>query len=199
MRMKKFLAATLTAAMVFSLTACGGSSDSSSGKGDTASSSSDSSGDKISIGFAQVGHESDWRTASTESCRSTFSEENGYDLKFVDCDNKSADQLEAVRNFIEQEVDYIIIDPIVTTGWDTVLKEAKDAGIPVLVIDREIAADDSLYTAWVGSDFTAEGQAAGAWLKAYLDAKKITKKVNIVTIAGTNGSSAQIGRTKGFT
>lgn len=198
MRMKKFLAATLTAAMVFSLTACGGSSDSSSGKGDTASSSSDSSGDKISIGFAQVGHESDWRTASTESCRSTFSEENGYDLKFVDCDNKSADQLEAVRNFIEQEVDYIIIDPIVTTGWDTVLKEAKDAGIPVLVIDREIAADDSLYTAWVGSDFTAEGQAAGAWLKAYLDAKKITKKVNIVTIAGTNGSSAQIGRTKGF-
>lgn len=198
MRMKKFLAATLTAAMVFSLTACGGSSDSSSGKGDTASSSSDSSGDKISIGFAQVGHESDWRTASTESCRSTFSEENGYDLKFVDCDNKSADQLEAVRNFIEQEVDYIIIDPIVTTGWDTVLKEAKDAGIPVLVIDREIEADDSLYTAWVGSDFTAEGQAAGAWLKAYLDAKKITKKVNIVTIAGTNGSSAQIGRTKGF-
>ena len=198
MRMKKFLAATLTAAMVFSLTACGGSSDSSSGKEDTASSSSDSSGDKISIGFAQVGHESDWRTASTESCRSTFSEENGYDLKFVDCDNKSADQLEAVRNFIEQEVDYIIIDPIVTTGWDTVLKEAKDAGIPVLVIDREIEADDSLYTAWVGSDFTAEGQAAGAWLKAYLDAKKITKKVNIVTIAGTNGSSAQIGRTKGF-
>ena len=88
MRMKKFLAATLTAAMVFSLTACGGSSDSSSGKGDTDSSSSDSSGDKISIGFAQVGHESDWRTASTESCRSTFSEENGYDLKFVDCDNR---------------------------------------------------------------------------------------------------------------
>ena len=198
MRMKKFLAATLTAAMVFSLTACGSSSDSSSGKGDTASSSTESSGGKISIGFAQVGHESDWRTASTESCRSTFSEENGYDLKFVDCDNKSADQLEAVRNFIEQEVDYIIIDPIVETGWDTVLKEAKDAGIPVLVIDREIKADDSLYTAWVGSDFAAEGQAAGAWLKAYLDAKKITKKVNIVTIAGTNGSSAQVGRTKGF-
>ncbi|WP_371818727.1 ABC transporter substrate-binding protein [Eubacterium sp. MSJ-13] len=202
MRMKKFLAATLTAAMVFSLTACGGSSDSSSGSNDTASSSSDSSNsggdEKISIGFAQVGHESDWRTASTESCRTTFSEENGYDLKFVDCDNKSADQLEAVRNFIEQEVDYIIIDPIVTTGWDTVLKEAKDAGIPVLVIDRTIEADKSLYTAWVGSDFTAEGQAAGAWLKEYLNAKKITKKVNIVTIAGTNGSSAQIGRTKGF-
>lgn len=197
MRMKKVLAATLTAAMVFSLTACGGSSDGSSEKKE--SSSSEKSDDElISIGFAQVGHESDWRTASTESCRSTFSKENGYDLSFVDCDNKAADQLEAVRNFVEQEVDYIIIDPIVTTGWDTVLKEAKDAGIPVLVIDRTIDADKSLYTAWVGSDFTAEGQAAGAWLKEYLKAKKITKKVNIVTIAGTNGSSAQIGRTKGF-
>ena len=197
MRMKKVLAATLTAAMVFSLTACGGSSDGSSEKKE--SSSSEKSDDElISIGFAQVGHESDWRTASTESCRSTFSKENGYDLSFVDCYNKAADQLEAVRNFVEQEVDYIIIDPIVTTGWDTVLKEAKDAGIPVLVIDRTIDADKSLYTAWVGSDFTAEGQAAGAWLKEYLKAKNITKKVNIVTIAGTNGSSAQIGRTKGF-
>ena len=114
------------------------------------------------------------RQASTESCRSTFSKENGYNLSFVDCDNKSADQLEAVRNFVEQEVDYIIIDPIVETGWDTVLKEAKDAGIPVLVIDRNIKVDESLYTAWVGSDFTAEGESAGAWLKAYLEAKKKT-------------------------
>lgn len=192
MRMKKALVATLTAAMVFSLTACGSSGESAGG------SSSSKSDDLISIGFAQVGHESDWRTASTESCRSTFSKENGYNLSFVDCDNKSADQLEAVRNFVEQEVDYIIIDPIVETGWDTVLKEAKDAGIPVLVIDRNIKVDESLYTAWVGSDFTAEGESAGAWLKAYLEAKKKTDKVNIVTIAGTNGSSAQIGRTKGF-
>ena len=201
MRMKKVLVATLTAAMVFSLTACGSSGESAGGSSSgskDASSSSSKSDDLISIGFAQVGHESDWRTASTESCRSTFSKENGYDLSFVDCDNKSADQLEAVRNFVEQEVDYIIIDPIVETGWDTVLKEAKDAGIPVLVIDRNIKADESLYTAWVGSDFTAEGESAGAWLKAYLEAKKKTDKVNIVTIAGTNGSSAQIGRTKGF-
>ena len=201
MRMKKVLVATLTAAMVFSLTACGSSGESAGGSSSgskDASSSSSKSNDLISIGFAQVGHESDWRTASTESCRSTFSKENGYDLSFVDCDNKSADQLEAVRNFVEQEVDYIIIDPIVETGWDTVLKEAKDAGIPVLVIDRNIKADESLYTAWVGSDFTAEGESAGAWLKAYLEAKKKTDKVNIVTIAGTNGSSAQIGRTKGF-
>ena len=105
MRMKKVLAATLTAAMIFSLTACGSSGESAGGSSSgskDASSSSSKSDDLISIGFAQVGHESDWRTASTESCRSTFSKENGYDLSFVDCDNKSADQLEAVRNFVEQ-------------------------------------------------------------------------------------------------
>ena len=196
MRMKKLLAATLTTAMVFSLTACGGSSEG----GDASSSSgSDGGSDVISIGFAQVGHESDWRTASTESCQNTFSEANGYELSFVDCDNDKAAQLSAVRNFIEQEVDYIIVDPIVTTGWDAVLQEAADAGIPVLVIDRTIDADPSLYTAWVGSDFTAEGQAAGAWLGAYLEALgRGDEDVNIVTIAGTTGSAAQIGRTKGF-
>ena len=77
----------------------------------------------VSIGFAQVGHESDWRTASTKSCQDVFSEENGYNLSFVDCDNDEAAQKEAVRSFIEQEVDYIIIDPIIATGWDTVLTE----------------------------------------------------------------------------
>ena len=87
--------------------------------------------DLITVGFAQVGHESDWRTASTQSCQDVFTAENGYELVFVDCDNDSAVQLEAVRNFIEQDVDYIIIDPIVSTGWDTVLTECEEAGIPV--------------------------------------------------------------------
>ena len=155
--------------------------------------------DTITVGFSQVGAESDWRTANTESMKSTFSEENGYELIFDDAQQKQENQLTAIRNFIQQEVDYIVLAPVTETGWDTVLQEAKDAGIPVIIVDRMVdVSDDSLYTAWVGSDFTAEGQAAGAWLKAYLDAKKITKKVNIVTIAGTNGSSAQIGRTKGF-
>lgn len=198
MKMKKLLTVTLATAMVFSLTACGSDGGDSSSKSSENGSESSKS-DVISIGFAQVGHESDWRTASTESCQSTFSDENGYELSFVDCDNDEATQLEAVRNFIQQQVDYIIIDPIVTTGWDTVLQEAADAGIPVLVIDRTIDADPSLYTAWVGSDFKAEGQAAGAWLKAYLDAKgRGDEEINIVTIAGTTGASAQIGRTEGF-
>ncbi|MCD7763979.1 MAG: substrate-binding domain-containing protein [Lachnospiraceae bacterium] len=126
--------------------------------------------DLITIGFAQVGHESDWRTASTQSCQDVFTEENGYDLQFVDCDNDSATQLEAVRNFIEQDVDYIIIDPIVSTGWDEVLTECEEAGIPVIVIDRTIDDSDK-YAAWVGSNFNTEGLACGEWLKAYAEAK----------------------------
>lgn len=152
--------------------------------------------DLVSIGFAQVGHESDWRTASTKSCQDVFSEENGYDLQFVDCDNDSAVQLEAVRTFIEQEVDYIIIDPIVSTGWDTVLTECDEAGIPVIVIDRTIDDSDK-YVAWVGSNFKTEGLAAGEWLKAYAEANGI-EEVNALVIEGSTGASATIGRTDGF-
>ena len=154
------------------------------------------SGDVINVGFAQVGHESDWRTASTKSAQDVFSEANGYNLSFVDADNDSAAQLEAVRGFIEQGVDYIIIDPIVSTGWDTVLTECDDAGIPVIVIDRTIDDSDK-YVSWVGSDFLTEGKAAGEWLKAYAD-KQGVKEINALIIQGTTGSSAQIGRTDGF-
>jgi simple sugar transport system substrate-binding protein len=93
-----------------------------------------------------------------------FSAENGYDLSFVDCDNDEAAQKEAVRSFIEQDVDYIIIDPIIATGWDTVLTECEEAGIPVIVIDRTIDDSDK-YAAWVGSNFKTEGLAAGEWLR----------------------------------
>ena len=148
------------------------------------------------IGFAQVGHESDWRTASTKSCQDVFSAENGYDLQFVDCDNDSAAQLEAVRGFIEQDVDYIIVDPIVSTGWDQVLTECEDAGIPVIIIDRTIDDSDK-YVSWVGSNFKTEGVAAGEWLKSYAEAKGI-EEINALVIEGTKGSSAQIGRTDGF-
>lgn len=163
----------------------------------SAASAAAASGDLISVGFAQVGHESDWRAASTNSAQEVFSKKNGFDLQFNDADNDSAAQLEAIRGFIEQGVDYIVIDPIVSTGWDTVLTEASDAGIPVFIIDRTI--DDSTnYTAWYGSDFKTEGEAAGAWLQAYLEAKGMKDTVNIAVIAGTNGASAQIGRSEGF-
>ena len=154
--------------------------------------------DTITVGFSQVGAESDWRTANTESMKSTFSEENGYELIFDDAQQKQENQLTAIRNFIQQEVDYIVLAPVTETGWDTVLKEAKDADIPVIIVDRMIdVSDDSLYTAWVGSNFKMEGQKACEWLKAYADAKGM-KDVNIAHIQGTIGASAQIGRTEGL-
>jgi simple sugar transport system substrate-binding protein len=150
----------------------------------------------ITVGFAQVGHESDWRTAQTKSVQAALTKANGFDLQFVDCNGDSAKQLEAVRNFIQQQVAYIVVDPIVSTGWDTVLTEAQNAGIPVIVIDRTID-DSTKYTAWIGSAFTNEGLAAGTWLQDYLKSKNITN-ANILVIEGTKGSSAQIGRTDGF-
>lgn len=154
--------------------------------------------DTITVGFSQVGAESDWRTANTESMKSTFSEENGYELIFDDAQQKQENQLTAIRNFIQQEVDYIVLAPVTETGWDTVLKEAQDADIPVIIVDRMVdVSDDSLYTAWVGSDFKLEGQKASAWLKAYAEAKGMSE-VNIAHIQGTIGASAQIGRTEGL-
>lgn len=209
---RKTVSVLLCAAMVASMAVgCGSSSTTTEAPADTTETTEttdstettdgevaddQTSGEPLVIGFAQVGHESDWRTASTNSCQTVFSAENGYDLQFVDCDNDSAVQLEAVRGFIEQEVDYIIIDPIVSTGWDTVLTECEDAGIPVIIIDRTIDDSDK-YVAWVGSNFKTEGLAAGEWLKAYAEAKGI-EEINALVIEGTTGASAQIGRTDGF-
>lgn len=157
-------------------------------------------GEPIVVGFSQVGAESDWRTANTESMKSTFTEENGYTLIFDDAQQKQENQVKAVRNFIQQEVDYIVIAPVTETGWDTVLQEAKDAGIPVIIVDRMIdVSDDTLYTAWVGSNFLEEGYKAVEWLDKYLtDQGRADEEINIVTLQGTIGSSAQIGRTNGF-
>ncbi len=201
MKLKKFLAIALGLVMTFSLAACGdngGSNDSKDDANDkkTESDNKDDKDDVISVGFAQVGHESDWRTASTKSAKDVFSKANGYELSFVDCDNDPAKQLEAVRSFIQQGMDYIIIDPIVATGWDTVLTECEDAGIPVIVIDRTIEDSDK-YVSWVGSDFKIEGLACGEWLKAYAEAKGI-KEINALVIEGSVGASATIGRTEGF-
>lgn len=200
---KKVLALTLGLTMALSLAACGGSgsgsgsaSASGSGSASASGSGSGSSGDLITVGFAQVGHESDWRTASTQSAQDVFSEENGYELIFNDADNDSAVQLDAIRGFIQQGVDYIIVDPIVSTGWDAVLTECDDAGIPVIVIDRTIDDSDK-YVSWVGSDFKTEGLACGEWLKAYAEAKGITE-INALVIEGSTGASATIGRTEGF-
>ncbi len=153
-----------------------------------------SASDLISVGYAQVGHESDWRTANTQNYEDTFTEENGYELSLIDCDNDHNAQIEAVRNFINQGLDYIVIAPIQSAGWDTVLQEAQDAGIPVIIADREIEASEDLYDAWVGTNPYDEGVTAGKWLAEYLDGAE----ANILQIEGSVGASAAINRTDGF-
>ena len=197
MKIKKILCSVLLATcMLFSLTACG----SSNGSKDAKKADDSSKSGNITVGFSQVGAESDWRTANSTSMKETFSEENGYTLIFDDAQQKQENQIKAIRNFIQQEVDYIVLAPVTETGWDTVLKEAKDAGIPVIIVDRMVkVSDESLYTAWVGSNFELEGKKAAAWLKAYLDKTgRGDEQINIVDIQGTIGASAQIGRTKGL-
>ena len=190
--MKKVVAGMLTAVMAFSLTACGGGDASTN---DTAK--EEGSSDVITVGFSQVGAESDWRTANSESMKSTFTKDNGYELIFDDAQQKQENQLTAIRNFIQQEVDYILLAPVTETGWDTVLQEAKDADIPVIIVDRMVdVSDDSLYTTWIGTDSLLEGRKA-AYLDAYMKAKNM-KDMKLVNIQGTIGASAQIGRTKGL-
>ncbi len=151
----------------------------------------------IVVGFSQVGAESEWRVANTESVKAALNEDNGYELLFDDARNMQENQIRAIRNFIQQGVDYIVFSPRVETGWDSILQEAKEAGIPVIVIDRDIqVADESLYSAFVGSDFRSEGEKAARWLEDQLEKQGRTNEpIHIVHIQGTIGSSAQIGRT----
>ena len=195
---KKIVSLMAVAALGFSLVACGGGKTASNPPADdgnqTAAAGDNTSDEEIVVGFSQVGAESDWRTANTNSMKDTFSTENGYKLIFDDAQQKQENQIKAIRNFIQQEVDYIVLAPTTETGWDTVLQEAKDAGIPVIVVDRMVeVSDDSLFTAWVGSDFRSEGEKAVQWMEAKFGTED---PLNIVHIQGSIGSSAQIGRTK---
>ena len=149
--------------------------------------------DVITVGFAQTGSESGWRSANTESMKTAFSEENGFELIFNAADNKIEAQIAAVRNFINQGVDAIVIAPIVEDGWDDVLQEAKDAGIPVILEDRTLSASDDLYAAWVGLDFKAEGTKAGEWA-----AETFTEDTKMVVLEGTTGSAPANDRAEGF-
>ncbi len=151
----------------------------------------------ITIGLSQIGSESDWRMASTDSVKEAFSSSAGYNLIFDDAQQKQENQLKAIREFIDQGVDYIILDPIVETGWDSVLSEAKDAGIPVIVYDRRVdVADDSLYACWIGSDFYLEGERTCKWLADFFADRGIDHNINIINIQGTMGATAQIGRSR---
>ncbi len=158
----------------------------------------DTSKDKlIVVGFSQVGAESEWRVANTESIKAALSVKNGYELIYDDARQKQENQIRAIRTFIQQNVDYIVFSPIVETGWDSILQEAKEANIPVIMIDRDIIVEDeSLYTAYIGSDFRKEGEKAVQWLESLLEKQQRTEApIRIVDIQGTIDSSAQIGRT----
>ena len=150
----------------------------------------------LTIGFAQTGAESEWRTANTESVMSA-AKAAGVNLKVSDAQQKQENQIKAIRSFIQQKVDVIAFSPVVASGWDTVLKEAKAAKIPVVLTDRAVdSKDTSLYVTFIGSDFVEEGRKSGRWLVDKM--KGTTGDVNIVELQGTVGSAPAIDRKKGF-
>ena len=147
------------------------------------------------VGFSQVGAESDWRNTNTHSMQDALSEKNGFRLIFDDAQQKHQKQITAIRNFIQQEVDYIVLAPNTETGWDTVLAEARAADIPVIIVDRRIEVEDEdLFTCWVGSDFHQEGLTAVEWMEQHFG----DEPLRIVHLQGNLGSSAQLGRTQGL-
>ena len=186
MSFKRGVVSAIAALSLLSLAACG-----SDGK---AEGDGGSGGDgTIKVGFSQLGAESGWRTANTESIKANLTAENGINLTFVDAQQKQENQIKALRDFIDQDVDVIAFSPVIETGWDEVLQEIKDAEIPVVLVDRTVdtTVEDPFVT-WIGADFTAEGVTAGEWVKEnHPDAK-------IFELQGTMGSGAQANRQDGF-
>ena len=182
---KKILAGgALLAALALVATGCASSGDGGDAGGDG----------PISVGFAQTGSESGWRSANTESMKTAFSAENGFELTFNAADNDTAAQIAAVRDFINQGVDAIVIAPIVEDGWDDVLQEAADAGIPVVLEDRTVSASDDLFASWVGLDFKKEGVMAGEWAAETFG----DTPTKMVVLEGTTGSAPANDRAEGF-
>jgi ABC-type sugar transport system substrate-binding protein len=190
---KTLVAAAAISLSTFALSSCGSSSGADSG--------SDSSDDgKITMGFAQVGAESGWRTANTKSIQETAAAE-GIDLKFTDAQGKQENQIQAIRSYIQQKVDVIAFSPVVETGFDAVLQEAKAAGIPVILTDRAVDVEDtSLYETFLGSDFVLEGEKAGDWLVENAKDSDVNGDgtVNVVQLEGTTGAAPAIDRAEGF-
>jgi len=179
---------TLALGLVVLLTACsGGSQD---------KTQADGAAKPLVLGFSQIGAESEWRTANTRSVQEA-AKEAGINLRFSDAQQKQENQIKALRSFIAQRVDVIAFSPVVETGWETVLREAKAAKIPVILTDRAVeVSDDSLYLSLIGSDFVEEGRRAGRWLLEHT--KDIPGDINIVELQGTVGSAPANDRKKGF-
>ncbi len=197
----RILAALMALVMGLTLVACGGSNT-------TANDTTAAGGEKkeasdIIVGFAQVGSESEWCTANTENIKKA-AEEAGITLQFSDAQQKQENQIKAIRSFIASDVDVISFCPIVQTGWDTVLQEAKDAGIPVVLVDRGVTADSSLYVTHIGANALKEGADAFNWIDEYVHAQGKTPRgggdqFQIAILEGTVGSSVAADRLSGFT
>ncbi|GEL96788.1 ABC transporter substrate-binding protein [Cellulomonas terrae] len=188
---KRSMAAGI-AVLALGLAACAGGD---SGDGETAGSGGGDEGDLISVGFSQVGAESGWRAANTKSIQDALTEEAGFDLSFSDAQQKQENQIQAIRSYIAQGVDYIAFSPVVESGWDSVLEEAKAADIPVILTDRAVDSEDtSLYVTFIGSDFVEEGKRIGEWVSENLG----TEPINVVELQGTTGSAPAIDRKTGF-
>ncbi|MBO3088062.1 ABC transporter substrate-binding protein [Cellulomonas dongxiuzhuiae] len=189
-RARTGLAGVVATFTVLALAACGGGSDTA---GDGGDGGDEGGSDLIRVGFSQLGAESGWRTANTESVKESLSEENGFDLTFVDAQQKQENQIKALRDFVAQDVDVIAFSPVIETGWDEVLQEIKDSGIPVVLVDRTVdtTVDDPFVT-WIGADFKAEGTTAGEWVAENAPDAKIFE------LQGTLGSGAQVDREEGF-
>jgi simple sugar transport system substrate-binding protein len=186
-----------TAMLATILAACSGGAPDSDGKGPAG----DGAAKPIVLGFSQIGAESEWRTANTKSVQDAATEA-GITLKFSDAQQKQENQIKALRSFIAQRVDVIAFSPVVETGWETVLREAKAAKIPVILTDRAVeVSDDSLFLSLIGSDFVEEGRKAGRWLLDYYstgEGKAAQGDINIVELQGTVGSAPANDRKKGF-
>ena len=184
--MKSFIQLMLAAAAALLVACSGGDPKSQAGNG----------AKPIVLGFSQIGAESEWRTANTTSIQSA-APEAGITLRFSDAQQKQENQIKALRSFIAQRVDVIAFSPVVETGWETVLREAKAANIPVILTDRAVEVSDaSLYLSLIGSDFVEEGRKAGRWLLE--NTKDVQGDINIVELQGTVGSAPANDRKKGF-
>ncbi|GAA2545066.1 ABC transporter substrate-binding protein [Mycolicibacterium diernhoferi] len=181
----------VTAAAAATLLAgCGSGPAAGSGAG------SDADPGQITMGFSQVGAESGWRTANTKSIQDAAGNA-GVDLKFSDANGEQENQISAIRSFVQQRVDVIAFSPVVRTGWDAVLLEAKNAGIPVILTDRAVDTDEpDVYKTFLGADFVDEGRRAGDWVVG--EYASTPGPVNIVTLEGTTGADPAIDRNSGF-
>ena len=183
---KKILATVVAATMVLGLAACGGSKDAAD---DSGSGSGSGGGDKIKVGIINNDpNESGYRTANDKDLKAMFCEANGYEASFA-YSLKNDEQITAAQKFIQDGVDYLLLSAADTSGWDSVLKDAQDAGIQVILFDRTIDADESLYAASIVSDMDKEGETAANWLK-----DQNLSEYNIIHLQGVMGSAAQQGR-----